>query len=196
METLLGICLGIGLSAASGFRVFVPLLVMSIASLSGHLALAQGFQWIGTYPALIAFSVATCIEVAGYYVPLVGHLLDILATPSAIAAGIIITASVITEMSPLMKWALAIIAGGGAAGIVQGSTVLARGASTATTGGLGNIVVATFELVGAVVISILALAAPFVVVGLLIALLVFIVVKWLRRKPKPLSHCVQPGPIT
>ncbi|MGP8200494.1 MAG: DUF4126 domain-containing protein [Limisphaerales bacterium] len=192
METVLSIGLGIGLSAASGFRVFVPLLVMSIASLSGHLALAHGFQWIGTYPALIAFSVATCMEVAGYYVPLVGHLLDLLATPSAVVAGIIITASVITDMSPLMKWALAIIAGGGAAGIVQGSTVLARGASTATTAGFGNVVVATFELAGAIVISILALAAPFVVVGLLVALLVLMSVKWLRRKPKSLSSCVQP----
>jgi hypothetical protein len=192
METVFSICLGIGLSAASGFRVFVPLLVMSIASLSGHLVLAQGFQWIGTYPALIAFAVATCIEVAGYYVPLVGHLLDILATPSAVVAGIIIAASVITEMSPLMKWALAIIAGGGAAGIVQGSTVLARGASTATTAGLGNLVVATLELAGAIVISILALTVPFVVVGLLIALLVPIGLKWLRRKPKSLSGCAQP----
>jgi hypothetical protein len=186
---VLSIGLGIGLSAASGFRVFVPLLVMSIASLSGHLALAHGFQWIGTYPALIAFGVATCMEVAGYYVPLVGHFLDILATPSAVVAGIIITASVITDMSPLMKWALAIIAGGGVAGIVQGSTVLARGASTATTGGLGNVVVATLELAGAIVVSILALAAPFVVVGLLVALVVLIGVKWLRRKPKSLSGC-------
>jgi hypothetical protein len=192
METVLSICLGIGLSAASGFRVFVPLLVMSIASLSGHLALAQGFQWIGTYPALIAFSVATCMEVTAYYVPLVGHLLDILATPSAIVAGIIITASVITEMSPLMKWAMAIIAGGGVAGIVQGSTVFARGASTATTGGFGNLVVATFELAGAVVTSILAFVAPFVVVALFVGLLAIIGVKLLRRKPKPLSGCVQP----
>ena len=69
METVLSVCLGLGLSAASGFRVFVPLLVMSIASLSGHLHLATSFQWIGTYPALIAFSVATCTEVAGYYIP-------------------------------------------------------------------------------------------------------------------------------
>ena len=189
METVLSICLGIGLSAASGFRVFVPLLVMSIASLSGHLTLAQGFQWIGTYPALIAFSVATCLEVAGYYVPLVDHLLDILATPSAIVAGIIITASVITEISPLMKWALAIIAGGGVAGIVQGSTVFARGASTATTAGFGNFVVATFELVGAVVTSILALMAPFVAVVLLVGLLVILGIKLLRRKPKSLSGC-------
>src|SRR5665213_2335481 len=108
METALSICLGLGLSAASGFRVFVPLLVMSIASLSGHLALAHGFQWIGTYPALIALGVATGLEIIGYYVPLVGHFLDVLATPAAVVAGIIISASVITEMSPLMKWSLAI----------------------------------------------------------------------------------------
>ena len=189
METVLSICLGVGLSAACGFRVFVPLLVMSIASLSGHLALAQGFQWIGTYPALIAFSVATCLEVAGYYVPFVDHLLDLLATPSAIVAGIIITASVITEISPLLKWALAIIAGGGAAGIVQGSTVLVRGVSTATTAGFGNPIVATFELAGAVVTSILALTAPFAVAALLVALLAVIAIKWLRRKRKSLSAC-------
>jgi hypothetical protein len=193
METALCICLGIGLSAASGFRVFVPLLVMSIASLSGHLTLANGFQWIGTYPALIAFSVATCMEVAAYYVPLVDHLLDILATPSAIVAGIMISASVITEISPLMKWALAIIAGGGAAGMVQGSTVLLRGASTATTAGFGNPVVATFELAAAVVTCILALMAPFVVVGLLVALLLVVGVKLVRRKPKSLRSCAQPN---
>jgi hypothetical protein len=183
METILSICLGIGLSAASGFRVFVPLLIMSVASLSGHLSLAQGFQWIGTYPALIAFSIATCIEVTAYYVPLVGHFLDILATPSAIVAGIIITASVATKMSPLMKWGLAIIAGGGVAGVVQGSTVVARGASTATTAGFGNIVVATFELAGAVITSILALVAPFVVVVLFLGLLVVMGILWVRRKP-------------
>ena len=116
--------------------------------------------------------------------PWVGHLLDILATPSAVVAGIIITASVSTGMSPLLKWALANIAGGGAAGIVQGSTVLVRGASTATTAGLGNPVVAAFELAGTVVTSILALVAPFAVVGLLVALLVIVGVKWFRRKPK------------
>src|SRR5215475_3116859 len=108
METLSSICLGIGLSAACGFRVFVPLLVMSIASLSGHLTLAPGFQWIGTYPALITFSVATAVEIAGYYVPWVDHLLDTISTPAAIIAGTIVTASLVTGLSPFMKWTLAI----------------------------------------------------------------------------------------
>jgi len=145
METLLSICVGIGLSAACGFRVFVPLLVMSIAALSGHLTLAHGFEWIGSYPALVAFAVATCLEIAGYYIPWVDHLLDTVATPAAIIAGTLVSASLVADVSPLLRWALAIIAGGGAAGMVQATTVLTRGASSAGTAGLGNPLVATAE---------------------------------------------------
>src|SRR5216683_7976823 len=111
MATLLSICVGIGLSAACGFRLFVPLLVMSIASLSGHLTLSHGFEWIGSYPALMAFAVATFVEVAGYYVPWVDNLLDTIATPAAIVAGTLMTASLVTDLSPFLKWTLAIIAG-------------------------------------------------------------------------------------
>src|SRR6266478_8524849 len=132
METLLSICVGIGLSAACGFRVFVPLLVMSIAALCGHLTLAHGFEWIGTYPAVVAFAVATCLEIAGYYIPWVDHLLDTIATPAALVAGTLVTASAVTDISPFLKWTLAVIAGGGSAGLVQGATVIMRGASTVT----------------------------------------------------------------
>src|SRR6266513_629768 len=110
MEMFISICLGIGLSAECGFRVFVPLLVMSIGSLSGHLTLSHGFEWIGSYPALIAFSVATCLEIAGYYIPWVDHLLDTIATPAAIVAGTIVSASLVTDVSPFLRWARAIIA--------------------------------------------------------------------------------------
>src|ERR1041385_7477388 len=160
MNILLSVCLGIGLSAACGFRVFVPLLVMSIASLSGHLALAHGFEWIGTYPALVTFAVATCVEIAAYYIPWVDNFLDTIATPAAIVAGTLVTASLVTDVSPLLKWTLAIIAGGGAAAAVQGTTVVARGASSAGTGGLANPLLATVELAGSVVTSVLAILAP------------------------------------
>jgi hypothetical protein len=196
METLLNICLGIGLSAACGFRVFVPLLVMSIASLSGHLQLAQGFAWIGTYPALITFAVATCLEIGGYYIPWLDHLLDTLATPAAIVAGTIVMASMVTGMSPLMKWSLAIIAGGGAAGLVQGSTVLLRGTSTATTGGFGNPIVATIELVGSVFMSILALVAPILVVGVLLVGLLFVGKALSRRNAKAAPAALTKAEVT
>src|SRR5437867_10459742 len=136
METILSICAGIGLAAACGFRVFVPLLVASIAALSGHLQLTEHFAWIGTYPALVAFAVATVLEIGGYYVPWLDHLLDTIATPAAIVAGTIIYASIFSDMSPFLRWTLADIAGGGAAGVVQAGTVAMRAVSTSTSGGL------------------------------------------------------------
>jgi hypothetical protein len=176
MEIILSICLGIGLSAACGFRVFVPLLAMSIASLSGHLALSPGFQWIGSYSALIAFGTATILEVSAYYIPWLDNLMDSIAAPAAVIAGTIVAASSIVQISPLMKWVLAIIAGGGTAAIFHGATTLTRGASTAVTGGLGNHAVATTELGIASGLSILAITLP-LASGVVVLLLIFFVIR-------------------
>jgi hypothetical protein len=184
MEILLSVCIGIGLSAACGFRVFVPLLVMSIANMSGHLALAKGFDWIGSYPALIAFSVATVVEIAAYYIPWVDNMLDTIATPAAVIAGTLVTASLVTGASPFLKWALAIIAGGGVAGIVQGTTVVARGASTASTGGLANPLLATIELGGSIITAIMAVLAPLLLVTLIVIVFVIFGRKLFRRTRK------------
>src|SRR4051812_14311053 len=122
MKLGLSICLGVGLSAACGFRVFVPLLGMSLAALAGHLTLAPSFEWIGTWPAFTCFLAATGLKIAAYYIPWLDTLLDAIATPAAIVAGTIITAAVMTDMSPLMRWSLALIAGGGTAGVIQSAT--------------------------------------------------------------------------
>jgi hypothetical protein len=189
METFLSVCLGIGLSAACGFRIFIPLLVLSAAAHTGHVHLASGFQWIGSQPALIAFAVATALEVGGYYIPWVDHALDAIAGPVAVVAGMLVTASLVTDMSPMLKWTLAVIAGGGAAGLVQGGTMVLRGASTATTGGLGNPIFATAELAGAVVTSVLSLVAP-VLVFLLLVVIAVIVARKVARKDKPPSVAI------
>ena len=184
METVLSVCVGIGLSAACGFRIFVPLLVMSIASRTGHLTLAHGFDWISTDPALIAFSVATVVEILGYYIPWVDHVLDTVASPAAVIAGTIVTASMVSDMSPFLKWTLAVIAGGGAAGLVQGTTVLTRGASLASTAGLANPVVATMELGGAVITSVMAIIVPLLVLALLVLFLAIAGRKIYRRRAR------------
>lgn len=179
MELALSILIGMGLAAACGFRVFVPFLVISIASMSGHLDLAPGFEWIGTGYAFTAFALATVLEIVAYYVPWLDNLMDSIATPAAIVAGTMITAAVIGDMSPFLRWSLAVIAGVGVAGAVQGTTVALRGASTATTGGLANPIVSTGELAGSVVTSILAVILPIVSVALL-ALMSFVGVRRLR----------------
>jgi hypothetical protein len=169
MNTLFSIALGIGLSAACGFRVFVPLLVVSVAVFTGHMKLSPGFEWIGTLPALIAFGTATILEIIAYYIPWLDHFLDSLATPAAVVAGIVTSASVFTEVTPLLRWILALIGGGGIAGLVQGATVLTRFKSAALTGGLGNPIVSTAELFGSVVTSLLAIFVPIICVVLILA---------------------------
>jgi hypothetical protein len=186
MELVLSLCVGIGLSAACGFRVFVPLLLMSIAAASGHLHLAPSFAWIGSPAALVAFSLATCLEIAGYYVPWVDHFLDTVATPAAIVAGTVITASMVSDVSPFLKWSLALVAGGGTAGLVQGATILARGTSLATTAGIGNPIVSTLELGGSLVTSLFSIFAPIIAVLLVFCTLGFVGVK-VARKCRPVA---------
>jgi hypothetical protein len=172
MEQLLGVFIGIGLSATCGFRIFVPLLGMSIAHHANALSFAPGFDWIGSWPATIAFGIAMVIEIAAYYVPWLDNLLDTIATPAAIVAGTIATASMVGDVEPFLRWSLAIIAGGGVAGLIQGSSVLVRGASTASTGGLANPVVSTGELaasVGGTLVSIVIPTIAFLIVIILIA---------------------------
>lgn len=170
METALGIIIGIGLSAACGFRIFVPLLIMNLAVSGGLLHLPAGFEWLGGPYATVAFGTATAFEILGYYIPGVDHVLDIIATPAAVVAGTITTASMAVDLSPFMKWTLALIAGGGVAGLVQGTTVALRAKSSLATAGTANFLVASLELVGAVILALLAILLP---VACLILILLF-----------------------
>ena len=177
METFLGIAVGIGLSAACGFRVFVPLLVMNLASLTGQLHLSPGFAWIGSYYATVAFSTATIVEILGYYIPWLDHVLDIGATPAAVVAGMVATASMVTDISPFLKWTLALIAGGGIAGLVQGTTVALRATSSASTAGIGNPLFSTLELAGSIITALLAILIPILCLVLIGFLCVFVIRK-------------------
>jgi hypothetical protein len=152
--------------------VFVPLLVASLAAQTGYLTLAPGFEWVGTQPALYAFATATLLEVLAYYIPWLDNMLDAIATPAAVIAGMIVGAAVFIDLPPLLRWSLAIIAGGAAAGMVQGATSLLRLKSTALSGGLANPVVSTLELVGSVVLAVVALMVPLVALLLAVALCV------------------------
>ncbi|HEX7549684.1 MAG TPA: DUF4126 domain-containing protein [Candidatus Methylomirabilis sp.] len=159
MDAFLSLGVGLGLSAACGFRVFVPLLVASIAAQAGYLSLSPGFEWIGTPQALYAFATATLLEVLAYCIPWLDNALDAIATPAAVIAGILASASVLTDLPPLLKWGAALI-GGGVAGITQGASVLLRLKSALFTGGLGSPLVSTAELIAALVVALLAILLP------------------------------------
>ncbi len=174
MELILSIVIGISLSATSGFRIFVPLLFLSGASLAGWVELTPTFDWISSYPAFYAFLIATILEAAAYLIPYIDNLLNAIATPVSVVAGVIITASVIIDLHPMLAWTLAVIAGGGAAlgGSVVSGTVHAG--STAVTGGVANPVLSFIESVTAAIISFLTVLAP--VFALLVLILIITIV--------------------
>src|SRR5215472_9801187 len=170
-DIAVSIVLGVALAAETGFRVFLPMLIVSGAAYSGHLPLDSSFAWLATLPALIMLSVAALAEILAYYIPIIDNLLDSLATPSAFVAGTIVSAAVMVDVPPMVKWTAAVIAGGGIAGLTQAATGVLRAHSTILTGGLGNSVIATGEFGGALLISFLALAAPAVAIALVILFL-------------------------
>ena len=184
-EIIIGIALGIGLSASAGFRVFVPLLITALASRFDIIPLNESFEWLSSAPALISLSVATVIEIAAYYIPFIDNLLDTIAMPLAIGAGTILAASVLPVDQGFLKWIMAFIIGGGASATVQGGTSLLRLASTGATGGIGNSVVTTGENIAAIGIPMLTIAIPLLMVILVVALLVYILRKiFIRRVAK------------
>ena len=180
MDALIGFFVGLALSAAVGFRVFVPLLLTGSAARLGYLELTTDMAWLASDAALVALATATVLEVSAYYVPWLDNLLDTVATPTAVVAGVIAWAAVTPELSPLLRWTLAVVAGGGAAALVQSGTTLLRLHSSAWTAGLGNPVVATGELAGSVSLSVLAVLAP--VLAAVLVLLVLVALGGLYRR--------------
>lgn len=179
-QSLVSVFLGLGLSAATGFRIFVPMLVINLAARGGFLALSPKFVWMESTEALIAFGAATVLEIGAYYVPWLDNLLDTVATPAAVVAGMVATASVVTGMDPVMRVILAVIAGGGLAGAVQMTTAGGRQISSVATAGLGNPILSTLELAGSLGLSLLAVLAP-VFAGLIVLLTLILAIRRLRR---------------
>jgi hypothetical protein len=180
-DLALSVVLGLALAAATGFRVFLPMLIVSGAAYTGHLHLDESFAWLSSPSALIMLSVAALVEVLAYYIPVIDNLLDVVAAPAAFIAGTILSAAVMTDMPPMVKWTAAVIAGGGVAGFTRGLTGGLRAHSTVLTAGLGNPVIATAELGGAVLIPFLALVAPVAAIGLVV-LFLLVAIRLIRRR--------------
>jgi len=180
-EVLTALALGIGLSASCGFRVFVPMLVASIAAHVGLLPLQDGFRWLGSWPAMICFGTATVVEVVAYYVPFIDNLLDTLTTPLAIGTGTLLMTSVLPVDSDMLKWTTGLVVGGGAAAVIQGGSVLTRLASSKVTAGTGNNLLATGENAAAIGTSVLSLVIPWIVAAILLVVIAGVLVALARR---------------
>ena len=175
--------LGLGLAAACGFRVFIPPLMMGVASRAGYYELEGSYTWVSEDWAIAVFALATLLELGAYYVPWIDNLLDVVATPSAILAGIFVTSASLEGMDSSLQWFLAITAGGGVAGTIQLGTVATRVISTTTTGGLANPIVSTLEAIACVVCVILSLFLA-VIIPIVIIFLVWKATTYILKRDK------------
>ncbi len=177
-EIITAVAIGIGLSASCGFRVFVPMLVASIAAKMGIFPVNEGFQWLASWPAIVSFGTATLAEILAYYIPFIDNLLDTITTPMAVGGGTLLLTSVLPIDNEFLKWAAGFLFGGGAAATVQGGTVLLRLASTKLTAGTGNAVVATGEHAAAIGTSLLSLVIPLIIAAVLVLLIIYFVTRF------------------
>ena len=166
MDIAIGICLGLGLAASCGFRVFVPLLISNIASLTGIVNIGGGFEWMGSWPAFAIFLTATVAEIGAYYIPVLDNALDTISVPLAAIAGTLLSVTFITDVPPMVQWTLGIIVGGGSAAVIKSGASMARLKSTAFTAGWANWLIATFEHITSFVMSVLTVLIP-VVMGVI-----------------------------
>ncbi len=186
METswLLSAALGIGLATAVGFRVFLPLLILSLAARFDIVPLAESWDWVGGLPALILLATASGVEILGYYIPWLDNVLDTLAVPLAGIAGTLVLLATLVDVDPYISWSLALIAGGGTAALVAGSTAAVRGVSTTTTGGLANPVVSTVETGVSTVVSLAAIFVPIIAIILCIIVVYLVFKMWKRMRTR------------
>lgn len=179
--------IGIGLAAATGFRVFLPMFAVSLASYLHWIPTNESFEWLSGLPTLITTGIATVAEILAYYIPFIDHLLDTISVPMATVAGSVLFASQFADLGTFPQWALALIAGGGTAATISSGFAGLRAASTATTGGLGNSVVGTTETAGAGIMTVLAMAMP-ILAGIFAIILVILVVVYGRKAWRKLRN--------
>lgn len=187
MDFLTALAIGIGLAAASGMRVFVPVLFLAVGTKMGYVTPAEHWAWIGSWGAIAGLAVAAALEVTAYYVPFLDNLLDTVATPAAAISGAFVAAvpimGALEQVHPGVSLLTAGIVGGGTATAVQAVTVAARATSTATTAGAGNPIIASIENTVATVLSFVTLVLPFAIGAVMVLLAGFLAWRWARPKP-------------
>lgn len=181
LQVLIAASTGLGLAAASGFRVFLPPFLMAVWLRLGFLDVnieGSEFEAFSSDVSILLLGVASLSEVLAYKIPWMDNMLDSLATPMAGIAGISVVAVSLEGADPSVQWALAIIAGGGASLSIQSATLAGRGLSSMFTLGLANPFFSLIEDIASLLLIFIALLAP---LAALFASLILIIVIFRRK---------------
>lgn len=172
---LISIFLAIGLSAACGFRVFIPPLTYGLLYKAELVQLDTSWNWIGNDWVVAVLFLAAIIEIFGNLIPWVDNLLDILATPTSIMAGTILSASCLSDISPGLQWILSVTSGVLITGGFQLTTISLRGMSSVFTGGLANPIFSIIEDLISFGITLTIIFSP--IIGIIVIFLIVFLIR-------------------
>lgn len=182
MNPLVSLCIGIGLSTSTGFRILVPFACLSAAAIYGDIPLPEELAWLNAYPAFIGLIIGTLLEIAAYYIPWVNDALDTIELPAAVISGTYLTGAFAADLPTLLQWSLALVAGGGIAGSINGLTGATRLATNTATGGAATPVTSSLEWMSALMLAVLSLTLPLLAIALSVFLLIFVFKKLAKRR--------------
>jgi len=177
--------LGLGVAMATGFRAFMPMLLVALANkfqLAG-LSFSEDFAWLSSNTVLIALSVAAVIEFIADKIPIVDNFLDKAGLVVRPIMGTIAGMAVFSSADPAIPALIAIVTlpGAEAVQVVKGST---RAVSTATSLGAMNPFISLFEDLAAAAAVVLSLLLP-VLVPIFLAVFFYMawrIYKFVRRR--------------
>ncbi|MFZ4261338.1 DUF4126 domain-containing protein [Sphingobacterium sp. HJSM2_6] len=186
---LISLFVGVGLAAATGFRVFLPIFLISLGSYLGWFPLAASFSWMSGISVVIGTGIAMVCEIAAYYLPFIDNVLDSITVPLATVAGTILVAGQFTEINSFVQWALGLIAGGGTAATISAAMAGTRALSSSTTAGIANPIVSTVETLFSTIMSFISIFLPILAI-VLVAILLLMTYKfskkiWNKLQTKP-----------
>lgn len=163
VEYVIPVVAGVCLSACTGFRAFLPPLLIGIVYrfFPAWLHIGTGLGFLASTPVLVALSVAAVVEFLGDKIPAVDHLLDMIELPVKMALSAVLTTMIIPEgdlKSIVMM--IALVLGQGATVSMHAGKAGLRAVSTAATGGLANPVISLIEEIVVGVGTVLSLVVP------------------------------------
>ncbi len=187
------------LSTSVGLRPFLTLALAALAIHFGYLHPVMRFDFLGSDGAAIVLGILALIEFFADKVPYVDHMVHVLHFAAKPIAAAVLVGSIIPDGSTPDLATTGLMALGAANALgVHGGVAALRGASTATTGGLGNPVLSLIEDVIAVVGVVIAFVAPFLGAALAVVLTI-VALFCIRGFVLALRHgnsTVAPGPLT
>ena len=182
-EALPTVALAVALAACAGLRAWLPLLLAGALSRAGWLQLGDSFQLMGSNKALALFALATTLELIGDKIPAVDHTLDMLGTVLRPAAGALLAASVLGQISdPLTAVVLGTALGAPAAIVPHAAKSVLRAASTTLTAGLANPFLSVLEDASTLMLFALAVLVPLLVIAMLAVMLYLVARRFGRSR--------------